>query len=201
MVGSFSHLEEILDDGGQDTQLAKIFLQLLVHKVILEVWLDASVMEPVDEDRYVQIEDEHKRKFTIDVETMMSEYFLLDNTLEPIQIFEELVVHEYNSRFFKKLITLAEERKEMASILQSTHHKEDFSIEGVVNGFIILLEIEKDKALDRWDTPNKLALLLTRAVSKDVLTPLNLEEVNSRLLPNCCRSETVWLARSLEAVS
>ncbi|XXG88939.1 hypothetical protein AAC387_Pa12g1070 [Persea americana] len=85
--------------------------------------------------------------------------------------------------------------KEMASIMLSTLHTEIFSTEDIVNEFVMLL----DTALDILDASNELALFLGRAVIDDVLVPLNLEEINSKLSPNCSGSETVHTVRSLLA--
>jgi len=87
----------------------------------------------------------------------------------------------------------------MASVLLSALHIEIFSTEDIVNGFFMLLESAEDTALDILDASNELALFMARAVIDDVLAPLNLEEIGSKLQPNCSGSETVHMARSLIA--
>ncbi|KAJ6339676.1 hypothetical protein OIU77_007588 [Salix suchowensis] len=54
------------------------------------------------------------------------------------------------------------------------------------------LESAEDTALDILDASNELALFLARAVIDDVLVPLNLEEIGSKLQPNCSGSGTGW---------
>ncbi|KAJ8615609.1 hypothetical protein MRB53_034981 [Persea americana] len=93
---------------------------------------------------------------------------------------EDLAAPKLNPVFLKKLITLAMDRnnreKEMTSVMLSTLHTEIFSTEDIVNEFVMLL-----------------------AVIDDVLVPLNLEEISSKLSPNCSGSETVHTVRSLLA--
>ncbi|PRQ17124.1 putative initiation factor eIF-4 gamma, MA3 [Rosa chinensis] len=88
----------------------------------------------------------------------------------------------------------------MASVLLSALHIEIFSTEDIVNGFVLLLESAQDTELDILDASNELAFFLARAVIDDVLAPLNLEEIGSRLPPNCSSTETVQMAQSLVSV-
>ncbi|KAF7838219.1 programmed cell death protein 4 [Senna tora] len=203
MVKGFSRLAEGLDDLALDIPSAKTLFQSLVPKAISEGWLDASFMKPSDEDGDVQVEDEKVRKYKEEAVTIIHEYFLSDDIPELIRSLEDIGAPEYNSIFLKKLITLAMDRKnrekEMASVLLSALHIEIFSTEDIVNGFVMLLESAEDTALDILDASNELALFLARAVIDDVLVPLNLEEIGSRLPPKCSGSETVRMARSLIA--
>ncbi|RZB56614.1 Programmed cell death protein 4 isoform B [Glycine soja] len=202
MVKGFSRLAESLDDLALDIPSAKALFQSFVPKAISEGWLDASLTKPATEDGEIQ-EDEKVRKYKKESVTIIHEYFLSDDIPELIRSLEDLGAPEYNPIFLKKLITLAMDRKnrekEMASVLLSALHIEIFSTEDIVNGFVLLLESAEDTALDILDASNELALFLARAVIDDVLAPLNLEEIGSRLPPKCSGSETVRMARSLIA--
>ena len=203
MVKGFSRLAEALDDLALDIPSAKSLFQSLVPKAISEGWLDASFMNPAGEDGEIQVEDEKVRKYKKEAVTIIHEYFLSDDIPELIRSLEDLGAPEYNPIFLKKLITLAMDRKnrekEMASVLLSALHIEIFSTEDIVNGFVMLLESAEDTALDILDASNELALFLARAVIDDVLAPLNLEEIGSRLPPKCSGSETLRMARTLIA--
>ncbi|MBA0644156.1 hypothetical protein Goklo_028360 [Gossypium klotzschianum] len=146
-------------------------------------------------------EDKKLDRYKKEIVTIIHEYFLSDDIPELIRSLEDLGLPEYNPIFLKKLITLAMDRKnrekEMASVLLSALHIEIFSTEDIANGFVMLLESAEDTALDILDASNELALFLARAVIDDVLVPLNLEEITSKLPPNCSGSETVRMARSL----
>lgn len=203
MVKGFSRLAESLDDLALDIPSAKALFQSFVPKAISEGWLDASLTKPAAEDGEIQVEDEKVRKYKKEAVTIIHEYFLSDDIPELIRSLEDLGAPEYNPIFLKKLITLAMDRKnrekEMASVLLSALHIEIFSTEDIVNGFVMLLENAEDTALDILDASKELALFLARAVIDDVLAPLNLEEIGSRLPPKCSGSETVRMARSLIA--
>ncbi|WOK94126.1 hypothetical protein Cni_G02828 [Canna indica] len=87
--------------------------------------------------------------------------------------------------------------KEMASVLLSALSMEIFSRDDIVNGSIMLLESAEDTALDILDASKELALFLARAMIDDVLAPLNLEEISSKLPGNCSGTQTIQVARSL----
>ena len=89
----------------------------------------------------------------------------------------------------------------MASVLLSALQMEIFPTDDVVNGFTMLLESAEDTALDILDASNQLALIMAWTVIDDVLVPLNLEEITSKLPPNCSGSETVHMARTLGSAS
>lgn len=200
MVKGFARLEESLDDLALDIPSAKTLFQSLVPLAISEGWLDASFMRSSD-DGEVPREDEKVRRYKEEVVTIIHEYFLSDDIPELIRSLEDLRAPEFNPIFLKKLITLALDRKnrekEMASVLLSALHIEIFSTDDIVNGFVLLLESAEDTALDILDASNELAYFLARAVIDDVLAPLNLEEIASKLPPNCSGTETVRMARSL----
>ncbi|PIA51482.1 hypothetical protein AQUCO_01100371v1 [Aquilegia coerulea] len=204
MVKGFGRMAESLDDLSLDIPSAKALFHSLVPKAISEGWLDSSFLkssgeagEPSDED------DEKVKHFKEEAVTIIHEYFLSDDIPELIRSLEDLAAPQFNPVFLKKLITLAMDRKnrekEMASVLLSALHTEIFSTDDIVNGFVMLLESAEDTALDILDASNELALFLARAVIDDVLAPLNLEEIGSRLVPNCTGAETVHMARSLVA--
>lgn len=201
MAKGFSRLAESLDDLALDIPSAKTLFQSLVPKAISQGWLDDSFMESLGEDGSVQDGDEKVRQYKKEIVSVIHEYFLSDDIPELIQSLEDLGLPEYNAIFLKKLITLAMDRKnrekEMASVLLSALHIEIFSTEDIVNGFVLLLESTEDTELDILDASNELALFLARAVIDDVLAPLNLEEIGSRLPPNCSGTETVRMAQSL----
>lgn len=203
MAKGFARLEESLDDLALDIPSARNLFQSIVPVAISEGWLDASFMKSLGEDGRVQQEDEKVKRYKEEVVTIIHEYFLSDDIPELIQSLEDLGAPEFNPIFLKKVITLAMDRKnrekEMASVLLSALHIEIFSTEDIVNGFVMLLESAEDTALDILDASNELALFLARAVIDDVLAPLNLEEISSKLPPNCSGSETVRVARSLIA--
>lgn len=203
MMKGFARLADSLDDLALDIPSAKTLFKLLVPKAISEGWLDGSFIKSSGEGGELQDNKEKVRRYKEEVVTIIHEYFLSDDIPELIHSLEDLGAHEFNSIFLKKLITLAMDRKnrekEMASILLSALHIEIFSTEDIVNGFVMLLESAEDTALDILDASNELALFLARAVIDDVLAPLNLEEIGSRLPPNCSGSETVHMARSLIA--
>ncbi|OMP10383.1 Initiation factor eIF-4 gamma, MA3 [Corchorus olitorius] len=203
MVKGFARLAESLDDLALDIPSAKNLFQSIVPKAISEGWLDASFTKSPFEDGEAQKEDIKLRRYKEEVVTIIHEYFLSDDIPELIRSLEDLGLPEYNPVFLKKLITLALDRKnrekEMASVLLSALHIEIFSTEDIVNGFVMLLESAEDTALDILDASNELALFLARAVIDDVLVPLNLEEIASKLPENCSGSETVRMARSLIA--
>ncbi|KAK1564713.1 hypothetical protein Q3G72_009920 [Acer saccharum] len=203
MVKGFSRLEESLNDLALDIPSAKALFQLLVPVAISEGWLDASFVKSSVDNGEAPKEDGKIRRYKEEVVTIIHEYFLSDDIPELIRSLEDLGAPEFNPIFMKKLITLAMDRKnrekEMASVLLSALHIEIFSTEDIVNGFVLLLESAEDTALDILDASNELALFLARAVIDDVLAPLNLEEIGSKLAPNCSGSETVRMARSLIA--
>lgn len=203
MAKGFARLEESLDDLALDIPSARNLFQSIVPVAISEGWLDASFMKSLGEDGRVQQEDEKVKRYKEEVVTIIHEYFLSDDIPELIRSLEDLGAPEFNPIFLKKVITLAMDRKnrekEMASVLLSALHIEIFSTEDIVNGFVMLLESAEDTALDILDASNELALFLARAVIDDVLAPLNLEEISSKLPPNCSGSETVHVARSLIA--
>ncbi|XP_061956107.1 MA3 DOMAIN-CONTAINING TRANSLATION REGULATORY FACTOR 1-like [Populus nigra] len=201
MAKGFARLTESLDDLALDIPSAKSLFLSLIPKAIAEGWLE--FMKSSGEDGQVQAEDEKVKRFKEEVVTIIHEYFLSDDIPELIRSLEDLGMPECNPIFLKKLITLAMDRKnrekEMASVLLSALHIEIFSTDDIVNGFVMLLESAEDTALDILDASNELALFLARAVIDDVLAPLNLEEIGSKLPPNCSGSETVRMARSLIA--
>ncbi|KAM0982306.1 hypothetical protein ACFX2I_015199 [Malus domestica] len=201
MVKGFSRLVESLDDLALDIPSAVSLFQSLVLKATDEGWLDASFLKSLDEDGDAQVEDEKVRQYKKEIVAIIHEYFLSDDIPELIRSLEDLGVPQYNSLFLKKLITLAMDRKnhekEMASVLLSALHIEIFSTDDIVNGFVLLLESAEDTELDILDASNELALFLARAVIDDVLAPLNLDEIGSKLPPNSSGSETVRSAQSL----
>ncbi|KAF5192129.1 Programmed cell death protein [Thalictrum thalictroides] len=204
MVKGFGRMAESLDDLSLDIPSAKALFQSLVPKAISEGWLDSSFLKSSGEAGEPSDEDGEKVKhFKEEAVTIIHEYFLSDDIPELIRSLEDLAAPQFNPIFLKKLITLAMDRKnrekEMASVLLSALHTEIFSTDDIVNGFVMLLESAEDTALDILDASNELALFLARAVIDDVLAPLNLEEIGSRLVPNCTGAETVHMARSLIA--
>ncbi|XP_010927576.1 MA3 DOMAIN-CONTAINING TRANSLATION REGULATORY FACTOR 1 [Elaeis guineensis] len=201
MTKGFLRLAESLDDLSLDIPSANALFQLLAPRAISEGWLDPSFLKWASADGEGEDEENKKlRRYKEEVVTIIHEYFLSDDIPELVRSLEDLAIPEFNSVFIKKLITLAMDRKnrekEMASVLLSTLSMEIFSRDDIVNGFIMLLESAEDTALDILDASNELALFLARAVIDDVLVPLNLEEISSKLPPNCSGSETVHMARS-----
>ncbi|XP_073310692.1 MA3 DOMAIN-CONTAINING TRANSLATION REGULATORY FACTOR 1-like [Primulina huaijiensis] len=204
MVKGITRIVESLDDLALDVPSAKNFFQTIVPQAISDGWLDASYLKSSGEDGKQPDEvDENLKCYKKEVVTIIHEYFLSDDIPELIRSLEDLGMSKYNPIFLKKLITLAMDRKnrekEMASVLLSVLHIEIFSTEDIVNGFVMLLESAEDTALDILDASNELAFFLARAIIDDVLAPLNLEEIASRLPPNSSGSETVSMARSLIA--
>ncbi|KAL5991225.1 Peptide chain release factor 1, mitochondrial [Asimina triloba] len=204
MVKGFGRLSESLDDLSLDIPSAKSTFQLLVPKAISEGWLDAGFLNSAGAaGEFQDDEDDKVRQYKEEAVTIIHEYFLSDDIPELIRSLEDLAAPEFNPIFLKKLITLAMDRKnrekEMASVLLSALHTEIFTTEDIVNGFVMLLESAEDTALDILDASNELALFLARAVIDDILVPLNLEEISSKLPPNCSGSETAHMARSLLA--
>lgn len=203
MVKGFSRLAETLDDLILDIPSAKATFQSLVPKAISEGWLDPSFLNPAGVDgEYRSEADEKLARYKEEIVTIIHEYFLSDDIPELIRSLEDLAVPEYNPVFIKKLITLALDRKnrekEMASVLLSALRMEIFSADDVVDGFTMLLESAEDTALDILDASNELALFIARAVIDDVLVPLHLDEILSKLPSKTCSgSETVHTARSL----
>ncbi|KAJ4961545.1 hypothetical protein NE237_021455 [Protea cynaroides] len=204
MTKGFGRLAESLDDLSLDIPSAKTLFQSLVPNAISEGWLDASFLKTSADNGELGGNDSEKvRRFKEEAVTIIHEYFLSDDIPELIRSLEDLAAPEFNPVFLKKLITLAMDRKnrekEMSSVLLSALHSEIFSTEDIVNGFVMLLESAEDTALDILDASNELAYFLARAVVDDVLAPLNLDEISSKLPPNCSGSETVHMARSLLA--
>ncbi|CAM8943533.1 unnamed protein product [Rhodiola kirilowii] len=204
MFKGFARLEESLDDLALDIPSAKTLFQSLVPKAISEGWLDASYnkVSSVNGDSFDGDKEKVKR-YKKEIANIIQEYFHSDDVPELVQSLEDLGLPEYNPIFLKKLITLAMDRKnrerEMASALLSSLSIGFLSTEDVVNGFVLLLESAEDTALDIIDASSKLAYFLARAVIDEVLAPLNLDEISSRLPPNCNGNETVHMARSLLA--
>lgn len=201
MIKGFSRLAESLDDLTLDIPSAKAIFQQFLPEAISEGWLDPS-FRPSDSSKGAEdVEEEKKRLYKEESVAIIHEYFLSDDVSELIRSLDDLDSPQYNPIFIKKLITLAMDRKnrekEMASVLLSVLGMEFLSSDDIVNGFIMLLESADDTALDILDASNELALFLARAVIDDVLVPLNLDEIGSKLPPNCSGSETVRMARSL----
>ncbi|XP_075494347.1 MA3 DOMAIN-CONTAINING TRANSLATION REGULATORY FACTOR 1-like [Primulina tabacum] len=204
MVKGITRIVESLDDLALDVPSAKNFFQTIVPQAISDGWLDASYLKSSGEDgKQPDKVDENLKCYKKEVVTIIHEYFLSDDIPELIRSLEDIGMSKYNPIFLKKLITLAMDRKnrekEMASVLLSVLHIEIFSTEDIVNGFVMLLESAEDTALDILDASNELAFFLARAIIDDVLAPLNLEEIASRLPPSSSGSETVSMARSLIA--
>ncbi|KAL8123383.1 MA3 DOMAIN-CONTAINING TRANSLATION REGULATORY FACTOR 1-like [Apium graveolens] len=204
MLKGFARLAESLDDLALDIPSAKTLYQSLVPHAISGGWLDASFLKSLENNGELHQNDSEKLKlYKKEAVAIIHEYFLSDDIPELIRSLEDLRAPEFNPIFLKKLITLAMDRKnrerEMASVLLSALHIEIFSTEDIVDGFVMLLESAEDTALDVLDASNELALFLARAVIDDVLVPLNLEEIGSRLPPNCSGSETLHEAKSLLA--
>lgn len=202
MIKGFYRVEESLDDLSLDIPSARSMFQSLVPRAISEGWLDVSFSKSTAEDReFPKHDDEKVKRYKEEIVAIIHEYFLSDDIPELIHSLEDLGAPELNPVFLKKLITLAMDRKnrekEMASVLLSALHIEIFSTDDIVSGFVMLLESAEDTALDILDASNELALFLARAVIDDVLAPLNLDEIASKLPPNCSGSETVHMARSL----
>ncbi|GAB2269735.1 Peptide chain release factor 1, mitochondrial [Dionaea muscipula] len=203
MTKGFSRLEESLDDLSLDIPSAKSLFSSLVPIAVSEGWLDPSYLKNSAEDggELPARDDEKLKRYKEEVVTMIREYFMSDDIPELIHNLVELGAPELNPVFLKRLITLAMDRKnrekEMASVLLSALHIEIFSTEEIVNGFVLLLESSEDTALDILDASNELALFLARAVIDDVLAPLNLDEIASKLPPKCSGTETVRMARAL----
>lgn len=202
MIKGFYRVAESLDDLSLDIPSARSLFESFVPRGISEGWLDATFsIDTADYGEYPKHDEEKLKRYKEEIVTIIHEYFLSDDIPELIHSLEDLGAPELNPVFLKKLITLAMDRKnrekEMASVLLSALHIEIFSSEDIVNGFVMLLESAEDTALDILDASNELALFLARAVIDDVLAPLNLDEIASKLPPNCSGSETVHMARSL----
>ncbi|XP_076887972.1 MA3 DOMAIN-CONTAINING TRANSLATION REGULATORY FACTOR 3-like [Bidens hawaiensis] len=202
MVKGFNRLRDSLDDLALDIPSAKSSFESLVEFAVTDNWLDPSFVNPHGDGVVTEAETDVKlKRYKEDIVSIIHEYFLSDDIPELIRSLEDLGSPEYNPIFLKKLITLAMDRKnrekEMASVLLSALHIEIFSTQDIVDGFTLLLESADDTALDILDASNELALFLARAVIDDVLAPLKLEEIGSRLEPNCNGSETVHVAQSL----
>ncbi|XP_073280277.1 MA3 DOMAIN-CONTAINING TRANSLATION REGULATORY FACTOR 1-like isoform X1 [Primulina huaijiensis] len=204
MAKGFTRVFESLDDFALDIPSAKNFFHSFISQAISDGLLDTAYLKSLTEDeKKTNKNDEKLRLYKEEIVTIIHEYFLSDDIPELIRSLEDLRMPEHNPIFLKKLVTLALDRrnreKEMASVLLSVLHIEIFSTEDIINGFIMLLESAEDTALDILDASNELAFFLARAVIDDVLSPLNLEEIASRIPPNCSGSETVCSARSLIA--
>ncbi|KAK1359634.1 putative initiation factor eIF-4 gamma, MA3, Armadillo-type fold protein [Heracleum sosnowskyi] len=203
MLKGFARLAESLDDLALDIPSAKKLFRSLVPQAVNGGWLDASFLASSDENGVHDKDSEKLKLYKEEAVAIIHEYFLSDDIPELIRSLEDLRAPEFNPIFLKKLITLAMDRKnrerEMASVLISALHIEIFSSEDIVDGFVMLLESAEDTALDILDASNELALFIARAVIDDVLAPLNLDEIGSKLPPNCSGSETVHVARSLLA--
>ncbi|KAE8736295.1 Tetratricopeptide repeat (TPR)-containing protein [Hibiscus syriacus] len=178
MVKGFAQFAEGLDDLDHDISSTKTLFQSIVPKAISEGWFDASFTKSSCEDGEAQNEDKKN---------------------EPS--LEDLGLPEFNPIFLNKLINLTldnkNKEKEITSVLLYGLHIEIFSTEDVVNGFAMLLESAEDTAFDILDAWTELALFLARVVIDDVLVPLNLDEIASKLTLNYSGSETVCMARSL----
>ncbi|XP_020111973.1 uncharacterized protein LOC109726646 isoform X2 [Ananas comosus] len=202
MLKGFSRVAESLDDLTLDIPSAKAHFDKLVSKANSEGWIDLSSGKLPSALGELRNEgDEKIRRFKEESVNIIHEYFLSDDIPELTRSLQELAAPEYNSIFLKKLITLAMDRKnrekEMASVLLSAVSMELFSGDDIMNGFIMLLESAEDTALDILDASNELAMFLARAVIDDVLVPLNLDEISSKLQPNSSGYETVHMARAL----
>jgi hypothetical protein len=201
MMKGFSRVSESLDDLILDIPSAKSEFQLLVSKAISEGWLDSSYVRSGVNGSVEDDEHENLARYKREAVSIIHEYFLSDDTTEVIRSLKELGYPEYNPIFVKKLITIALDRKnrekEMASVLLSSLSMELFSTEDIAQGFIMLLESAEDTALDILDAADELGLFLARAVIDDVLAPLNLDEISSKLPPNCSGAETLNMACSL----
>ncbi|XP_073006917.1 MA3 DOMAIN-CONTAINING TRANSLATION REGULATORY FACTOR 1-like isoform X1 [Typha latifolia] len=202
MMKGFSRLADSLDDLTLDVPSAKGLFDVIVTRATSEGWLD-----PLSRNSAVAVEEyknEHVdkiRHFKEESVNIIHEYFLSDDIPELIRSLEELAAPEYNPVFLKKLITLAMDRKnrekEMASVLLSALSMELFSSDDIMSGFVMLLDSADDTSLDILDASNELALFLARAVTDDVLVPLNLDDINEKLRPNSSGIETVRMARVL----
>ena len=206
MAKGFVRLSESLDDLSLDVPSAKSSFESLVPKVISQGWLEPSIFTKFSASPAGGEDEDKLRHYKEEVVAIINEYFLSDDIPELIRSLEDVASPQYNPIFVKKLITLAMERKnrerEMASVLLSSlHGVSTLSTDDINEGFVLLLESAEDTALDILDASNELALFLARAVIDDILVPLNLEEIASKLKPNCSGCETVHTARSLCSAS
>ncbi|XP_040379223.1 MA3 DOMAIN-CONTAINING TRANSLATION REGULATORY FACTOR 1-like [Oryza brachyantha] len=202
MSKGFCRLAESIDDLSLDIPSAKTQFDKLVLTATSEGWLDASFTTSSSPNEDMRNASGEKVKhFKEESGHIIQEYFLSDDVPELIRSLQELSAPEYNPIFLKKLITLALDKKnrekEMASVLLSSLSLELFSTDDIMKGFIMLLQSAEDTALDIVDAPSELALFLARAVIDEVLIPLNLDEISSRLRPNSSGSQTVQMARAL----
>ncbi|KAL9239189.1 hypothetical protein vseg_013532 [Gypsophila vaccaria] len=200
MIKGFYRVEESLDDLSLDIPLARPMFEALIHRAISEGWLHRSFLKSTTEDDVASRQDKLKR-YKEEVVSIIHEYFLSNDISELFQSLVDLGAPELNPIFLKRLISVAMDRKnrekEMASVVFSALHIDLFSTEDIVKAFVLLLESAEDTSLDILDASNELALFLARAVIDDVLTPLNLDEIASKLPSNCGGIETVQMARSL----
>ncbi|KAJ3681171.1 hypothetical protein LUZ60_015660 [Juncus effusus] len=206
MSKGFSRVGEILEDLSLDIPSCKTLFDGLVQKAASNKWLDSSFSHftsNTNGDLKNNGDFDKLKRYKEEAVTIIHEYFSSDDIPEIIRSLEELNCPEYNPIFIKKLITLAMDRKnrekEMASVLLSSLSFELFSTDDVANGFTLLLESAEDTALDVLDASDELALFLARAVIDDVLAPLNLEEISSKLPPKCSGNETITMARTLSS--
>ncbi|KAG9155971.1 hypothetical protein Leryth_012052 [Lithospermum erythrorhizon] len=199
MAKGFSRLSDSLDDLALDIPNAKNLCKALVPRVPPAVSM--PYVNSSGENGDVPNDAEKVRRYKEEAVTIIHEYFLSDDIPELIRSVEDLGAPQFYPIFLKKLFTLAMDRKnrekEMASVLLSALHVEILSTEDIVDGFTRLLESAEDTALDILDASHALSLFLARAVIDDVLAPLNLDEIASRLPPNGSGTETVRMARSL----
>ncbi|OVA17028.1 Initiation factor eIF-4 gamma [Macleaya cordata] len=202
MTKGFGRLIDTVDDLSLDILSARELLQSLISKAASEGWLCASSLKSLSFQQQKQIEDNAARLFKLKVQYIIQEYFLSGDILEVISSLESENCSssaELSAIFVKKLITIAMDRKnrekEMASVLLSSL---SFPADGVINGFIMLVESADDTALDIPAVVEDLAMFLARAVVDEVLAPQHLEEIGSQCTSqDSIGSKVLQMARSL----
>eukprot|EP00252_Welwitschia_mirabilis_P010638 TRINITY_DN2402_c0_g1_i3.p1 TRINITY_DN2402_c0_g1~~TRINITY_DN2402_c0_g1_i3.p1 ORF type:complete len:701 (+),score=193.55 TRINITY_DN2402_c0_g1_i3:294-2396(+) len=203
MSKGFCRLADTVDDLSLDIINAKDMFESLISRATSEGWLSPNSVRSSPSQPPIGEPEDDAKVFKQRAVTIIQEYFLSDDIAEVVTSLEDLAAPDFNAVFVKRLITLAMDRKnrekEMASVLLSALYTEVFTVEDIVNGFVLLLESAEDTALDIPGAANELALFLARAVVDDVLAPLNLEEINRQLKPGSIGSEIVRMSRSLLA--
>lgn len=202
MTKGFGRLIDTVDDLSLDILSARDILQSLISKAASEGWLCASSLKSLSFQKQKQIEDDTARVFKLKAQYIIQEYFLSCDILEVISSLESEKYSsssELSAMFVKKLITIAMDRKnrekEMASVLLSSL---SLPADGVINGFMMLVESADDTALDIPAVVEDLAMFLARAVVDEVLAPQQLEEIESQLTgQDSIGSKVLQMARSV----
>ena len=199
MAKGFGRMAEAVDDLSLDIPNANQLLDQYATRATQEGWLSVNSSGSVEEEP--EMESKTVRDFKRSSVEIVVEYFSSGDTSEVGRSLSELDHPDLAHLAVKKVITLAMDRhskeKEMASLLLSELYPDVFPGDQIEAAFNNLLESIEDLALDIPEAPNELALFIARAVTDDIVAPLNLSETCRAFGKDRLGGEVVQMAQTM----